>query len=316
MAFSPGGSFGSSTNKSEAWLNRVSENLRQAWHTPEIRATSANGAPLHFEAVDLSARRGKAQTFSVGAHIVIVAVLILLAFVSPPVYRPPGPTISVDSGKNLVPYLRRAVVSAGQEPSAGHGSGGENELLPARKGNLAPESSMPLAPPRLNRNENVPLPAPPAVFDPNAPASVPTVTNLGLPWMDKDTDSPGTGGRHGFGDGTGGDTMGDGSRNGIGEGDSDGRYANVVSPVTCVYCPEPVYTEEARKAKLQGKMLLRVLVGPDGKAQKIEVLQGLGMGLDERAEETVRSWRFSPGRDAAKRPVGTWVTVETRFQLF
>ena len=315
MAFSPGGSFDSSANSFGSWLKRVSENLQQTLHTSGIRSTSANGAPLHFEAIDLSARHGTAQTFSAGAHVAIVA-LMLLAFASPPARRPDRAPIRVDPGKNLLPYLPHALLSANREGSVGHGSGGEHERLPARIGNLAPESSMPLAPPRLIRSENIALPAPSAVFDPNAPATVATVINLGLPWMDRDTGSAGPGGHHGFGSGTDGDSMGDGRRNGAGEGDSDGPYANVVSPVTCVYCPEPAYTEEARKAKLQGKMLLRVLVGSDGKAQKIEILQGLGMGLDERAEETVRSWRFSPGRDAAKRPVSAWVTVETRFQLF
>jgi len=80
--------------------------------------------------------------------------------------------------------------------------------------------------------------------------------------------------------------------------------------------PEPGYTEEARKAKLQGKLLLEVLVGTDGKAMRIRILKGLGMGLDERALDTVRAWRFSPGRDALKHPVPVWVTIETHFQLF
>jgi protein TonB len=86
--------------------------------------------------------------------------------------------------------------------------------------------------------------------------------------------------------------------------------------VTCLCCPEPGYTEEARKAKLQGKVLLQVLVGADGTAKRVKIVQGLGMGLDERAEEAVRAWRFSPGRDGAKRAVAAWVTIETRFQLF
>lgn len=175
---------------------------------------------------------------------------------------------------------------------------------------------MPLAPPRLNRRDDVELAVPPAVFDRNAPASVTTVAHLGLPWMNVDTDSAGPGKGHGFGSGEG-DTMGDGpNRGGAGVGEEDGPYANVVSPVACVYCPEPGYTEEARKAKLQGKMLLQVLVGTDGKAARIRILEGLGMGLDERAVETVRSWRFSPARDANKRPVTAWVTIETHFQLF
>jgi protein TonB len=168
----------------------------------------------------------------------------------------------------------------------------------------------------LNPRDEVELAVPPAVFDANAPTSVATVTHLGLPWMNADTDSAGPGKGHGFGSDEGG-TMGDArNRSGAGMGEDDGPYANVASPVACLYCPEPGYTDEARKAKLQGKMLLQVLVGTDGKAARIRVLEGLGMGLDERAVETVRAWRFSPGRDANKRPVTAWVTIETHFQLF
>jgi periplasmic protein TonB len=174
---------------------------------------------------------------------------------------------------------------------------------------------MALAPPRLLHNEQPILPAPPAVFDPNAPANAPVITDLGLPWMKSDTDSGGRGNGHGFGD-SDGESMGDNNGNGAGDGDGHGPYANMVSSVTCVYCPQPGYTEEARKAKLQGKLLLQVLVGADGRARRVRILQGLGMGLDEQAAETVRGWRFSPARDARKHPVATWVTIETRFQLY
>jgi len=314
MALRAVGSFGSFASNSEPWLKRVSENLRLAFRAREIQPSAANGAPLHFEAIDLSARRGKAQSFSAGFHVVLLGIL-LFALVSPPTHGPGHPLVLLGPGRDLLSYVPNAR-SLLQEPSPGRGAGGENDPRPTRFGNLAPHSSMPLVPPRLNQNEDVVLPAPPAVLDPAAPASVALVTQLGLPWMNSDTDSAGPGGRHGFGSGTGGDSMGDGTRNGTGEGDSDSPYVNAVSPVACLYCPEPAYTEEARKAKLEGKLLLRVLVGPDGKAQKIQILQGLGMGLDERAEETVRSWRFSPGRDAAKGPVAAWVIIETRFQLF
>jgi len=314
MALRASGSLGSFANNSEPWFKRVSENLRLAFSAPGGRASAANGVPLHFETIDLSARRGKAQSFSAGVHAALLGIL-LFALVSPPAHGPGRTSVLLGPAKDLLSYVPNAR-SLLQEPSPGRGSGGENDPRPTRFGNLAAHSSMPLVPPRPHRNEEVALPAPPAVLDPTAPAAVATVTHLGLPWMNSDTDSAGPGGRHGFGSGTGGDSMGDGTRNGTGEGDSDSPYVNAVSPVACLYCPEPAYTEEARKAKLEGKLLLRVLVGPDGRAQKIQILQGLGMGLDERAEETVRSWRFSPGRDAAKRPVAAWVIIETRFQLF
>jgi protein TonB len=268
-------------------------------------------AALQFQMIDFARQNGGAQSFSAGLHIAILAVLVF-AIASAHPTRGLRPSTSIGLGDKLLPYIPPVQLTA-RASLGGDGSGGGRDSGPARFGKLAPGSSMPLAPPRLLHNEQPILPAPPAVFDPNAPANAPAITNLGLPWMKSDTDSGGRGNGHGFGD-SDGESMGDG--NGNGAGDGHGPYATVVSPVTCVYCPPPGYTEEARKAKLQGKLLLQVLVGTDGRARRVRILQGLGMGLDEQAAETVRGWRFSPGRDANKHPVATWVTIETRFQLY
>jgi len=300
---------------SESLVQRVADNLRLAIFAAKIRPSAMIGAPLHFESVDLRARNGKAQTFSAGVHVAILAVLLFAIATAP---APNGKFVRtvLDPGQGLLQYMPALQPEAIGQPSLGSdGSGGGNDKLPARVGNLAPFSSMPLAPPRLNRNKEDELAVPPAIFDPNAPTNVATVTHLGLPWMDADTDSAGRGKGHGFGEGDG-DTMGDGHGRGAGDGTGNGPYANVVSPVTCLYCPDPGYTEEARKAKVQGKILLEVLVGPDGKAQRVEILRGLDAGLEQRTREAIRTWRFSPGLDAAKRPVTAWVTIETTFQLF
>jgi periplasmic protein TonB len=274
--------------------------------------SSANGAPLHFQDVQRSHRNGKAQSFSAVAHIFFVALLLFVAAMIP---KPPSPRGIPLLGPNrtLLPYVPLHLNSG--RASLGNGGGGEQEDKPTRAGNLVPLSSIPLAPPRKIQNDNPELPAPPSILDPNAPETVSTVTNMGLPWMKTDTDSAGQGKGHGFGNGNG-NSMGDGNRNGAGMGDDDGAYTNVATQVTCVYCPQPTYSEEARKSKLQGKLLLRVLVGPDGRAQRIQIIQGLGLGLDERAVEAIHLWKFSPARDAAKNPVPSWVTIETRFQLF
>jgi len=174
---------------------------------------------------------------------------------------------------------------------------------------------MPLAPPRLTHSDHEELPVPPAVFDPNAPSAIPTITNLGLPWMNKDTNSGGAEKGHGIGNHKG-NGMGDDDGDGAGVGDTDGPYANVVSQPACLYCPEPPYTDEARKAKLQGSVTLRALIGADGRALRIRVIKGLGLGLDEQASQAIRAWHFAPARDAHRQPVPTWVTIETRFQLF
>ena len=109
--------------------------------------------------------------------------------------------------------------------------------------------------------------------------------------------------------------MGDRDGQDAGEGGS-GPYANGVSSPTCGYCPDPMYTDEARQVKMQGTVTLRVLVGTDGKASEIRVVRGVGYGLDERATQTVRSWKFKPARDVNQRPVAAWVTIEAVFRLF
>jgi len=160
------------------------------------------------------------------------------------------------------------------------------------------------------------LPVPVSVFDSNAPQFPTPVTNLGLPWTKSDSDSAGPGKKHGFGSGTDGG-MGDDKGPGAGQGEAyDGPYANVVSPPRCAYCPDPQYTDEARQAKLQGTVTLQVLVGADGRASQIRIVKGIGLGLDERAWQSIRGWKFVPACDAAHRAVPAWITVEAVFRLF
>jgi TonB family protein len=77
---------------------------------------------------------------------------------------------------------------------------------------------------------------------------------------------------------------------------------------------EPQYTEEARKAKLKGVVVLYVEIGPDGRATDIRVNRSLGMGLDEKAIEAVRQWRFRPAMKDGK-PVTQATTIEVNFRL-
>jgi protein TonB len=298
---------------SAPWLRRVGENARAALSMPESRLHAAKAASAPFSIVETSTRYGSAQSISAIAHVAILGGLVLLFSTTG---NAPGlrPTLLPGFDRPLQFFPPPEPKSG--IPSLGLRSGGSgNESEPAHKANLAPPSSMPLAPPRLVHTEQEVLPVAPAVFDPNAPASVPPVTDLGLPWMKKDTNSAGAAKGHGIGNHPG-DGMGDDDGNGAGVGDTSGNYANVVSQPACLYCPEPSYTDDARRAKLQGNVTVRVLIGADGRAARIQLVQGLGLGLDEQALQAVRSWRFVPARDARRQPVPTWVTIETRFQLF
>jgi len=159
------------------------------------------------------------------------------------------------------------------------------------------------------------VPVPPTILDPDASPVLTSVAKIGLPWMHVDTNSPGPGDSNTIGS-SNGKTMGDGPINGPGgEGSSVTGYRPGATSPKCAYCPDPQYTDAAREAKLQGKVTLRVLVGPDGRASQIQVIQGIGMGLDERAAQSVQTWRFVPAHDGVRRPVPTWVTIEVIFRL-
>lgn len=77
---------------------------------------------------------------------------------------------------------------------------------------------------------------------------------------------------------------------------------------------EPQYTEHARKAKLEGKVVLTIVVGTDQRAHDIKVTKSLDSGLDANAIASIRSWRFQPGMKNGK-PVPVRANVEVNFRL-
>lgn len=109
---------------------------------------------------------------------------------------------------------------------------------------------------------------------------------------------PGSGGGIGTGDGGG---VGPGDGPGLGPGSGGGvtttrSQRGSFSGPTLVFKVEPEYTDDARKARLQGLVSLVAEVGADGRIRSARVVRGLGMGLDERAMEAVTQWRFRPAR--------------------
>ena len=87
-----------------------------------------------------------------------------------------------------------------------------------------------------------------------------------------------------------------------------------VTPPELLYKVEPEFSEEARKAKHQGMVLLSIVVDSSGAVRNVRVLQSLGLGLDEKAIEAVTRWRFRPGLFDGK-PAATEATVQVHFQL-
>ena len=115
--------------------------------------------------------------------------------------------------------------------------------------------------------------------------------------------------------------VGDGSGRGVGPGDTAGIGGGVfqvgggVSPPRPILQPEPEFSEEARKAKHQGVVVVRATVGADGKIHDPHVVRSLGLGLDEKAIEALNKWLFEPAlKDGRK--VAVVVDIEVNFRLY
>jgi TonB family protein len=97
--------------------------------------------------------------------------------------------------------------------------------------------------------------------------------------------------------------------------DASGAYrvgGGVAAP-SLIFKVEPGYSQEAQIMKMQGTVILRIVVGGDGVPGNISVMRQLGYGLDEKAVETVRQWRFKPGmKDGVPVPVSAQVEVNFR----
>jgi periplasmic protein TonB len=307
-------SFASLHSASDSWFLRVRENLRQSLTRGPLLPSSANGAPIHLPNWDKSERSGHAQSASVITHAAIVCMLLFVATQTPDRTRDPRPP--GQRAPSFLPLPTHVLESLrGNHPSGGSGSGSGHDLLPPTQGNLPVRSSIQLLRPTLPQSRITELPIPPTILDPAAPRVLTPVDNIGLPWMPNQNGSSGRGRGNTIGDGAG-DSMGDTPGDGVGVGGPRGPYRPGITEAKCAYCPDPQYADEAREAKLQGAVTLLVLVGADGRAAQIRMVKGIGLGLDERAMQAIRTWKFVPARDAAQRAVPSWVTVEAVFRLF
>ncbi len=116
----------------------------------------------------------------------------------------------------------------------------------------------------------------------------------------------------GDGDGKGG---GNGPDGGIGNS-SIGPPGHGVRAPTCAFCPRPEYSDQARQSRFQGLVELNVVVQADGRAGRIELVSGPGLGLDEKAIEAVRGWRFNPAIGPNGKALPVAIQIEVQFQLF
>lgn len=262
----------------------------------------------------------RAQSISLALHGGLIAVLLIPALAPPPGVPPPRPGPITYLGV-APPVEWKRQVGTGKK-NAGGGGGGEANIHPARRGGIPPFTKWQITPPSRPQAEEATLLAPPTLVGPDLshPSSK---LAIGDPNSQSLLDSLGRGARGGVGDGKRGG-VGDDEGPGFGPGEDGGtggsRFAiagrNGVGTPVCAYCPNPTFTDEAIRVKYTGSVLLRLVVTAEGLPAGISIVRTAGFGLDERASDAVRQWRFTPARDRNGRPVAAWVMIEVRFQQF
>jgi TonB family protein len=242
----------------------------------------------------------------------IMALVLLLGMKAAINHFPPSPTGAHVNLSDLGIFAPQPA-----KPSNGGNGGGSHDLIDPTEGRNPQFAVAPIAPPMVPLIEQPKLPAESAI-DIRLPddSSIPNIgvhnsTNVTLA-----SNGPGIHGGMGTGK-NGGDGPGSGN-SGWGPDDGNSVYApgqaGVVVP-SLIYAPEAEFSDEARRNKYQGVCMVSIIVDTHGNPQNVHVIRALGMGLDEKALEAIRRYRFKPGTKDGK-PVPVMITVRVDFNLF
>ena len=311
------------TTMDESLWTSLKENIRAALFPEKLPPLQLTSRPVKVRDIwgEYNYKKESAGV-SLVVHIAMVAALIAVSIMGAKV-------VQEEAERDGDPDRSRSHASAiaddqeERKTSGGGGGGGDRDKLQAPKGKLPKTAMEQITPPAMViRNDNPKLPVEPTVVIPPQIKLASNMPNLGNPMSAVPSGPPsnGTGGGGGIGSGYGGG-VGSGSGPGVGPGHGGGigggvfRVGGGVSAPSALDTPDPEYSEEARKAKYQGTCVLWLIVGPDGKPRDIKVARALGMGLDQKAIEAVRNWKFEPAMKDGK-PVAVQINVEVNFRLY
>jgi len=282
----------------------------------------AKQAPLPFEVRPVKVKDiwskdenfGWTQFASIGVHAGVFALILIPFFLSMA-----QPTQAVGKDTNVTPIDISDYVSklpAGANKAGGGGGANDHTLTPVNKGKLPKFKMTQFTPPQVHPiNPNPKLVADASLLGPpDLKVANPNLPTFGDPLANGVSDSLGHGNGTGIGSGTGGG-LGPGEGGGTGGG-AFRAGVNGVGVPKCYYQPDPPYSEEARKAKYQGIVVVEAIIETDDRVTNIRIVKSPGLGLDEKTIETVRTWRCKAASGPNGKPVRTSVPIEVSFRLF
>ena len=280
------------------------------------RKIETTAAPVEVAELWSKDNSGYSGLISIALHLALITILVIPAILA---FQTAGLTttsVMLLQEKPLILNLPKVDARSG-----GGGGGGLRTPKPPSKGQLPRGADKQIVPPMVQVKNLLPdLPIEPTVVavqlqnivplpnmafgDPNGVVGPPSA-------------GPGRGGGIGTGTGTG---VGSGRGAGVGPGEGGGIGGGIynvgggVSDPVPLLTAQPEYSDDGRKARIQGTVELLIVVNSDGTVKFDSVRKSLGYGLDQKAIDAVKKWRFIPSNKDGK-PVANWVSVLVNFSL-
>jgi periplasmic protein TonB len=307
-------SFGKAFEEKPIWTG-LWESIRDVFFPPKLPPLELTSTPIPVP--DRMAVKTNPWAIGISSTVNGLILLIVLFFVGRAVIR------KVTQPVAITPLDISEFKGPKMDQSAGGGGGGGNHsIIEASKGKLPPRIKDPVVPPQPQTFDKPKIPVPSAI---NVQQNIQLPNNPEMPLIGMKNGpsvvlSSGSGSSGGMGSGSGGG-LGSGSGNGYGPGSGGNAGGGVYRVGGGISAPIPInsveaeFSDEARRAKYQGVCLIQMIVDAQGNPQNPRVVRPLGMGLDEKALEAVRKYRFKPAMKG-NTPVPVMITVEVNFRLY
>ena len=286
------------------------------WPRP-VAAFAPQGALWRGEDPFKYKRSRASNVLSFILHAVVIGLVLYLGIN----FKVVVPAVKKVTGVNITLYAPPPppkILPVAPDQGGGGGGGAHEFIEPTRGKPPEVRKTPPVLAPQIIRIDHPKLAA-----EPSVQVKMPDQTNLpnlGLPQSPQIAlASQGRGSGSGFGAGMGGG-LGAGKGIGNGPGSGGGYGGGVMSVGGGVSAPvvvrsvEPEFTPEARSANFQGAVSIQLIVDAQGNPQNVHVIRHAGMGLDEKAIEAVRQYRFKPAMYQG-RPVAVQLVIEVDFHL-
>jgi TonB family protein len=308
------GFLGKAFEEKPIWVG-LWESIHDVFFPPKLPPLELTSKPIPVP--DRMAMKPNPWAYGTSLTINLTIAAILLFFVGKQIIEAAKPPV-VATNIDLTDYQGPKKVNM----AGGGGGGGDHSVIDASKGKLPKIAKVPVVPPQVQTVNKPIIPIEPAInVQPDIKLPDPQMPVIGMKSGANIVLSNGTGGGGGMGSGNGGG-LGSGNGNGYGPGTGGNvggglyRVGGGVSAPVALNDVEAEFSDEARRAKYQGVVVIAVIVDAQGMPQNPRVIRPLGMGLDEKALEAVRKYRFKPAMKDGKTPVPVMINVEVNFRLY